>query len=142
MKNSTPLTEHRPSDPYQDLFPLSRPAPSSRHPRMPAADRAKIFSPFSALRGYEEEIQKENKRLCRVSRRLLSEEDTDRISRLLSHIQKRETVTVRFFLEESGTYEHVTGMVAEIDYVSCYLDVSDGRKTFHIPFVNLEALSR
>lgn len=36
---------------YQDILHLSRPEPSYRHPRMPVAGRAKIFSPFAALRG-------------------------------------------------------------------------------------------
>ena len=45
---------------YQDILHLSRPEPSYRHPRMPVAGRAKIFSPFSALRGYEEEIAEED----------------------------------------------------------------------------------
>lgn len=41
---------------YADILHLSRPEPSIRHPRMSVSNRAKIFSPFAALRGYEEEI--------------------------------------------------------------------------------------
>ena len=37
---------------YADLLPLSRPEPIK--PRMTTANRAKIFSPFAALRGYED----------------------------------------------------------------------------------------
>ena len=44
---------------YADILHGSRPEPSYRHPRMTLSNRAKIFSPFSALRGYEEEIAAE-----------------------------------------------------------------------------------
>lgn len=42
---------------YADLLPLSRPEPLK--PRMTLENRAKIFSPFAALRGYEDEISAE-----------------------------------------------------------------------------------
>ena len=41
---------------YADILHLARPKPSHQHPRMLVENRAKIFSPFAALRGYEEEI--------------------------------------------------------------------------------------
>ena len=44
---------------YADILHLSRPEPSFRHPRMARFNRAKIFSPFAALRGYEEGIAEE-----------------------------------------------------------------------------------
>ena len=39
---------------YKDIMCLDRPAPT--HPRMDRADRAKIFMPFAALKGYEEAL--------------------------------------------------------------------------------------
>lgn len=45
---------------YSDIIQLSRPEPSYKHPRMSLQNRAKIFSPFAALRGYDEEIALEN----------------------------------------------------------------------------------
>ena len=44
---------------YADLLSLSRPAPIKS--RMTIQNRAKIFSPFAALRGYEDEIASEGK---------------------------------------------------------------------------------
>lgn len=44
---------------YADLLPLSRPEPIK--PRMSISNRVKIFSPFAALRGYEDEIASEGK---------------------------------------------------------------------------------
>ncbi len=42
---------------YKDIIHLPRPV-SNRRAHMPIPDRAKIFSPFAALKGYEEELEK------------------------------------------------------------------------------------
>ena len=42
---------------YADILEKSRPQTEQslrRHPRMPLQNRAKIFAPFAALRGYED----------------------------------------------------------------------------------------
>ena len=44
---------------YSDILPLSRPEPPVKHPRMALSNRAKIFSPFAALRGFDDEISSE-----------------------------------------------------------------------------------
>ena len=36
---------------YADILHLSRPEPPVKYPRMALSNRAKIFSPFAALRG-------------------------------------------------------------------------------------------
>lgn len=134
---------------YRDILPLSRPLPSYRHPRMPVPDRAKIFSPFAALRGYEEKIAQEDKKRIRVSRRLLCEEDTDRISLLLLHTRKNMTINVRFFKEDTrhpsspplGDYLEVTGSVIRIDFSLRQLFLSDGTQNFCIFFDDIDALS-
>ena len=58
---------------YADLLSLSRSAPIK--PRMTIQNRAKIFSPFAALRGYEDEIASEGKDHLKVQRVELSEEE-------------------------------------------------------------------
>lgn len=45
---------------YADILHLERPQTEQslrRHPRMSLQNRAKIFSPFAALRGYEEQLE-------------------------------------------------------------------------------------
>lgn len=44
---------------YDDIIHLER--PKSAHPAMPVSDRAKIFLPFAALRGYEEILEEKQK---------------------------------------------------------------------------------
>lgn len=43
---------------YEDIISLSR--PSSKRKKMSLNERAAQFSPFAALKGYEEEIEKTN----------------------------------------------------------------------------------
>ena len=64
---------------YADLLSLSRPAPIKS--RMTIQNRAKIFSPFAALRGYEDEIASEGKDHLKVQRIELSEEEKELESR-------------------------------------------------------------
>ena len=45
------------------------------HPRMTLQNRAKIFSPFSPLRGYDEQLAAEKQRTERVPKRILTEEE-------------------------------------------------------------------
>lgn len=70
---------------YADLLPLSRPAPIK--PRMTIQNRAKIFSPFAALRGYEDEIASEGKDHLKVQRIELSEEEKAKLSDTLYSIK-------------------------------------------------------
>lgn len=44
---------------YDDIIDLNR--PKSMRPKMDIADRAKIFMPFAALKGYDEAIEDINK---------------------------------------------------------------------------------
>lgn len=61
--NTYPSQTTRAARLYGDIIGQSRPdSPDSRirHPRMPVADRAKIFAPFAALTGFEKVIEAEN----------------------------------------------------------------------------------
>ena len=95
--------------------------PGPRHPRMPRAERAKIFMPFAALKGFEEEIASRETRL--LPRPALSEEQTEEISRTLREAAAllrcggRPEVRCRAFREERpgwGQYTEITGRVRQI----------------------------
>ena len=134
---------------YGDILYSSRPEPSYRHPRMPVANRAKIFSPFAALRGYEEEIAEEGRKRTRVPKKILPEEDVERISALLLQLRKGMKITAGYFKEDTlhpaspplGTYEKVSGTVVRIDPVFQKLCVSDGEGEVVIEFDDLAELS-
>lgn len=105
-----------------------------RHPGMDVGRRAKIFSPFDALRGFDEGIHKEevpyyNKlvlgedELAELDRRIAILHALTRTARLAR--ENRVTVCVRFFVPcadedgfspgVKGSYESVTGVVWKVD---------------------------
>ena len=133
---------------YRDILSLSRPEPSYRHPRMPVPDRAKIFSPFAALRGYDDEIALEQWKQERVPKKLLSEEEAQQLSLLLSRTEKGDFLTVRFFCEDTihpvdpplGIYRECSGTVTRLDPVFRNLTILDGDSEVCISFDDLEEI--
>lgn len=133
---------------YGDILPLSRPEPSSRHPRMPAVSRAKIFSPFAALRGYEEEIEKENQKNMRTEQKSLSEDSAMFLSHQLSLLEKGMVITAVYFKKDAtdsseipaGSYVQQTGTVTLIDSVFRQLKILCSETYISIDFDSLAAL--
>mgnify|MGYP000098711863 CR=1 FL=1 len=63
---------------YGDIIEMERPQTEEslhKHPRMTLQNRAKIFSPFAALRGYDEQLAAEKQRTERVTKRILTKEE-------------------------------------------------------------------
>ena len=103
---------------YADILRMSRPEPPADHPRMSLQNRAKIFSPFAALRGYEEEIADQN----RVHEQDISDEDKNALSDKLFQCKRGTVVTARYFRKDEtyaplGSYCTVTGPVQRVDPV-------------------------
>ena len=69
---------------YSDILHLSRPEPPVKHPRMALSNRAKIFSPFAALRGFDDEISSEG-----ASKLLVKKEERSKVT---SELQLEETL--------------------------------------------------
>ena len=129
---------------YADILHSSRPEPSCKHPRMSLFNRAKIFSPFAALRGYEEEIAAEGQDHLRVKKIELSAEDKGPLSDKLLQVRKGMTVTVHFFEARHtdtaasgtpagtdiplGSYRTITGTVDRIDPVYRELILHTGER--------------
>ena len=86
---------------YADLLPLSRPVPIK--PRMTIQNRAKIFFPFAALRGYEDEIASEGKDHLKGKRIELSEAQKELLGNKISQLQKGQAVKIKYFTD--GYYE-------------------------------------
>lgn len=112
---------------YDDIMNLSR--PKSTRPSMPIADRAKIFMPFAALKGYEEAIEEQQK--LTAARIELSEEKKEELDECLRELSgmlvngRLPEVTIRCFVKnekvsmeeqrELGNYIDITGKVKKID---------------------------
>lgn len=117
---------------YADILPLSRPEPIK--PRMTTLNRAKIFSPFAALRGYDEEIADQDRVQRLVPKADLTDEDKDRLSDRLLQVKKGMTVAIRYFHVDTvyaplGAYETLTGTVAKIDPVYREINIQAGTAT-------------
>ena len=133
---------------YGDILEMERPQTEEslrKHPRMTLQNRAKIFSPFSPLRGYDEQLAAEKQRTERVAKRILTEEEISALSDRLMQVTKGMTITVRYFKEDTahpevpavGNYITLTGRVDRIDPVFRTLQVGD----IVVPFEDLVEVS-
>lgn len=121
---------------YEDIIDKDRPI--SKRSRMSVADRAKIFSPFSALKGFEEAIEKKNiiiKPRTELSeeRKLELDEHFKTIKRLLDN-GEHPIVTVIYYQKDKENQDDIclkkTGMVAKADVESRYIQIVDEKISF------------
>lgn len=133
---------------YADILEKQRPCNEQslrKHPRMPLQNRAKIFSPFAALRGYDEQLEEEKQRSERVHKKQLTEGEMDALSNKLRQVARGMTITVEYFKEDTahpedppvGVYQKQTGRVNRLDPV--YRTLQLGQEV--IPFEALCQLS-
>lgn len=116
---------------YDDMLHLPHPT-SARHPRMPIAERAAIFSPFAALSGHAGAIA-EAARL--TDQKMELDEDTKaeldrRQAVLLEHISEQPEITVTWFQpderKDGGAYFTTTGRLKKINEMNRVLILLDG----------------
>lgn len=125
---------------YDDIIQMEYPLKSSdkiKHSRMSVEDRAKIFAPFAALKGYEEAIAAKQKIV--VPRIELSEEAKEELDLQLGRIERllmkgeHPIITVVFFkeykvnIEDGGEYLQFTGMAAKFNRTSRILQIVEKR---------------
>lgn len=127
---------------YKDIIDQVRPI-SKRHLPMANADRAKQFSPFAALKGYEEALQLKQKRYTR--RIELSEDAKSLLDRKLHILSqwlengRKPVVTIRYFVPkpvrnpgktldendiELGSYLEISGAVEKINSETRSIQIS------------------
>lgn len=121
---------------YDDIIHIEYPFNSSdimKHPKMLIEDRAKIFAPFAALKGYEVAIAAKQKIV--VPRIELSEESKEyldlQIGKVLQLLMKGEhpIITVVYFRkdrmnnEDGGEYIQFTGMVGKLEQTSRIIQI-------------------
>ena len=138
--------------PYRALFLHGRPQHKKyddfwrKHPPMDRTHRAKIFSAFDALAGFDSWIASKETLYC--DRRHLSEEEREDLDQKLVLLEQltrtgkaarknRPQVTVQYFspcLDENsfaygtgGTYETVSGICQKVDAVFGTITIDDQR---------------
>lgn len=75
-------------------------------------NRAVQFSPFAALKGYYSCIKEKEK--IKEPRRIISEEDSEILSKKLNCIEKGDIIKVVYY--NIDHYEEAEGIVGNIDY--------------------------
>lgn len=121
------------SDPYADIHNLPH-HESKVHPRMPRANRAAQFMPFSALSGYEEAVQ-ETARQTEPFREL-DEDSRRRLDESLKIIQRHLgmhqeiSVVITCFVpdkyKDGGSYQEYSGLVKRVDAYRRRILLQDG----------------
>ena len=127
---------------YQDILTLSRPI--SNHPKMSIENRAKLFTPFSALRGFDIEILTQEQDRLLMPQISLASDREEEIYRVLNGLHQGDWATVTYFVPVKhiaqqllGEYTVVSGEVKRVDDVEQLL-VLEG---YPIPFGNIHALT-
>ena len=127
---------------YKDIINLERPVHekdhfSSVHPKMDALERAKIFAPFSALRGLNKTLSGRI-RIPSPGNDLTPEREEE-INRLLQELHAGDVVTVIIRTpvpentESPFFYEKLTGAVARLKPEEGYIQLISER----IPLCNI-----
>ena len=127
---------------YQDIIHLSR--PFSNHPKMAIANRAKLFTPFAALRGFDIEILTQEQDRLLMPQISLASDREEEIYRVLNGLHQGDWATVTYFVPVKhiagqllGEYTVASGAVKKVDDVEQLL-VLDGCP---IPFSTIHALT-
>ena len=126
---------------YQDILYHSRPL--SRHPKMSVENRAKLFAPFSALRGFDIEILTQEQDRLLVPQVSLSADQQEMIWQTLNRVQKGDWVQVTYFqpvkvldCQLLGEYAFLSAAVKKVDDIEQLL-VLEGDS---IPLGNLHQI--
>ena len=91
-------------------------------------DRAKQFMPFDALKGLQEELRIREERRTRVKKKLLSDEQIDRISRVLSRVSRGSKVAISLYSQ--GHYISIDGYVTEVNPIYAYIKIGNEKVFF------------
>lgn len=94
--------------------------------KMDRENRAKQFMPFSALKGYEEALKREEQIL--VPQTELSEDYQAELNEKLQQIQPGDKVTVEYYW--NGSYIRMAGVVQKINITYRYLLINDRKINF------------
>lgn len=132
-----------PSFDYSDIIHLPYPREDKefflRHPKMAMGDRAKIFSPFAALRGFSDEIDSTASMRLNVNRDDLLEDGVAELdvafSQLTELLDANETpkVSITYFVQEPegsdgiGKYLTITDTVKKVDMSIRVMFLSKGQ---------------
>ncbi|MCF0221560.1 MAG: hypothetical protein HUK19_04625 [Fibrobacter sp.] len=130
-----------PSFNYDDIIDLPYPRNDwntlIKHPRMSIENRAKIFSPFAALRGHSDAIEETADKVLTIRQDELMEDSRIELNETLGELAERlqrgehPVVKVTYFVQDRvladgvGTYENMEGAVVKLDGLGQTIQIVD-----------------
>lgn len=93
------------------------------HPRMPRAERAKIFIPFDALRGYQEALREAERQVEMMRHPELSDDLKAELDWQFGRLEPGALVCVTYF--DDGAFAQVRGPVRKRDALVRTLTVGE-----------------
>ena len=82
---------------------------------MPVSQRAKQFMPFSAVKGLDEALARQERNANRKERNTLGEEQIETINKALCRLKKGTEVFATYFSD--GEYQTINGIVERVDEI-------------------------
>lgn len=126
---------------YDDIIDLPYPRNDwnflIRHPRMSIENRAKIFSPFAALRGHSDAIEETAEKKLTIQKEELMEDSRLELNEALGAIAEslqsgeHPIAKATYFVQDKaltagiGTYQEIEGPVAKIDANTQTIHIAD-----------------
>ena len=99
--------------------------------KMKLSDRAKIFLPFDALKGFKEALKEEEKERC--EQKILSEEQKEELNKQISSLQKGMLIKIKVYNLSEQTYDEVEGIFTRLDIVNKKLYIV--KQEYHIDLI-------
>ncbi len=89
--------------------------------KMPISQRAKIFMPFDALKGFKDALKEKEK--IKVLKKELSDDQKEELNSKIREIIKGDMLTIVYYCQKDKTYLNVTGILTEINETMRYLKI-------------------
>ena len=83
--------------------------------KMPMKERAKIFAPFDALKGFREMLATEE--LIHEDRKELSEDQINLINETINQLEFGMMLEVVYYVDKENCYKKLTGVFTKLDKV-------------------------
>ena len=84
-----------------------------QRPKMPIKERAKIFAPFDALKGFRERLASEE--IIKEDRIELSEDQIEYLSHIINSLEVGMMIEVKYYVESIECYKKMIGIFTKLD---------------------------
>lgn len=84
-----------------------------QRPKMPIKERAKIFAPFDALKGFREMLAQEE--ITKEDKKELSEDQINELSNIINKLEVGMLISVKYYVYKESCYKTITGVFTKLD---------------------------